>query len=354
MMPAAIIPRRACFGWSVPRRSNPAFSAQRGQAMTETLVMAAAIIPFLLAVPLIAKYQDIRHASVAASRTLAFECAIRPQVCSDAQAGAAMADRIRRRHFSRQDIDVFSNDVLTDQRFGQEAHRFWRNPDGSPMLASPDDVSVALSQHRSDALLSGYQVALEKFRNRNSTARTNAPPATSQPSPFAGLTQAMSHVVGPDAFGLSLHGGLLKAEVQARVPLDSRLAAALGGTDPVLLQFRSRTAVLADSWNASSAKGTEASSLQYRVEQGRRLPSLQRISHLIEEVVGRAVPDALTGSALGDPEVLLDGLYSPARVLIQNTDMDVLAPGGRGFQARPVDVEVVPADRLGPPEGAQR
>ena len=51
---------------------------QRGQALAETIVVISfVIVPFFVAVPLLAKYQDMRQATVSASRTAAFECSVR-------------------------------------------------------------------------------------------------------------------------------------------------------------------------------------------------------------------------------------------------------------------------------------
>ena len=44
---------------------------QGGQSLVEAAVLAAALVPLLLAVPLLAKYQDLRHAAIAASRSAA-------------------------------------------------------------------------------------------------------------------------------------------------------------------------------------------------------------------------------------------------------------------------------------------
>ncbi|MDO4904526.1 MAG: hypothetical protein Q4A16_03085 [Lautropia sp.] len=330
-------------------------AGQSGQAMTETLVIAAAVLPFLLAVPLLAKYQDIRHASVAASRTVAFECATRPQYCADGQVAHEMVDRIRRRHFGRQDIDLHSHDTVVNQDVDQESHRFWRNPDGRPMIARFEDVSVNVVQRDSDALRSAHRMipahvwqAVSGGGGSAQQARSTG--ARSSGSGFNRLSTAASKVAGPDAFGLALHGGLVTAQVQARVPLHPRLAEALGSGAGHELNFGGRLVILTDGWNASSAKGSESSSLQSRVEQGRRLPSMRRLADLNALVVGRGLADLMARLPGSDPEEVLDLAYRPVLEMIHlpaKFKGDVLAPGGKDFRRRPVDVEVVPEDRLG-------
>ena len=55
---------------------------QRGQALAETMVVISFVmLPFFVAVPLLAKYQDMRQATVSASRTAAFECSVRFEAC---------------------------------------------------------------------------------------------------------------------------------------------------------------------------------------------------------------------------------------------------------------------------------
>ena len=79
------------------RRQLP---AQAGQALTEFLVVALALIPLFLLIPMIAKYQDIGHSTQMASRYAAFEATIR----NDAH-GAFKTDANAAKRASRVAVD---------------------------------------------------------------------------------------------------------------------------------------------------------------------------------------------------------------------------------------------------------
>lgn len=334
---------------------------ETGQAMTETLVLAVAVLPFVIAVPLIAKYQDIRHATVSASRTAAFECSIRPDACADGQAGAGIEAHVRRRHFSQRQIAIHSHDTPSGQSLGVDGNRFWRNRDGRPLIASDEDVSVSISQRQATALSSAHRDATNRQgqprRQGRDAARTGMDADRMLPrhdGRLADLASAMSKAVGPDAFGMPLFGGLVTAEVQSRAFFDPKLVEGLDWDRPLdrPLSFASRTVVLTDSWNASSARGPEASSLKSRVDQGKRLPSLQRFASLGEELIGMAPPGAITRSAATDPEAILSMVYAPTVWLLHNLRWlggRIVVPNGEDFRRLEVDVEVVPEDRLKKP-----
>lgn len=352
---AADWPEGDCFAnWqpALPGRAAGSFR-QTGQAMTETLVIAIAVLPFLVAVPLIARYQDIRQATQAASRTVGFECAVRGDYCSDPQNQAEITRQVRRRHFSRQDMDLHSHDEASDASIEQDAHRFWRDRKGQPLIASFDDVSVAIRRQDADALANGHREAAgqqQAAQHSGSRQQTTAEASPRQRGLVA-LGRALSHAVGPDAFGMSLSGGLLSASVQASVPLDERMQRVLAGIQGRdagrALGFASKTVVLSDSWNASSPKGSESSSVRNRVAQGRRLPSLQRLSRVTGELMGSAPAELFGALPAADPEDAFRLLYKPMETVItMSADQRFLAPGGRAFNHYEVDVEVVPEDRL--------
>ncbi|MDO4682253.1 MAG: hypothetical protein Q4B17_05625 [Lautropia sp.] len=334
---------------------------EKGQAMTETLVLAVAVLPFVLAVPLIAKYQDIRHATVSASRTAAFECSIRPDACADGEASAGIEAHVRRRHFSQRQIAIHSNDTPSGQSLSVDGNRFWRSRDGRPLIASDEDVTVSISQRQATALSSAHREAANKHgqprRRGRDGARASGDADQMLPrhdSRLSDLASAMSKAVGPDAFGMPLFGGLVTAEVQSRALFDPKLVEGLDWDRPRdrPLSFASRTVVLTDSWNASSARGHEASSLKSRVDQGKRLPSLQRFASLGEELIGMAPPGAITRSAVTDPEAILSMVYAPTVFLIHTLARlpgNIVVPHGQNFRRLEVDVEVVPEDRLKKP-----
>ena len=107
-----------------------------------------------------------------------------------------------------------------------------------------------------------------------------------------------------------------------------------------------RTAVLVDSWNASSGKGREARSVHSRVERGGRLPGLADAASPLREA-GRWAPAGSLGAAQdGGAEAAIDVLYAPIRTLITSPLMAPVEPRGSLFRYHEVDVDVVPADRL--------
>jgi hypothetical protein len=300
---------------------------QRGQSLVEAVVLAAAVVPLFLAVPLLAKYQDLGRAAIAASRSAAFECSVRPEDCAGATP-AAFADDLRRRHFGRPDRDLLSNGAMMDEPAGGSSNRFWVDRRGQGLLASFEDVSVDVAAGHSDAVRGAWLHGA---------------------GPVAGMPAGSRAVVGaaaPGAFGLALENGLVTAGVSAGVSLDRTLAQWLQQPQGMALALRGRTAVLVDAWNASSAKGGEATSLQARVERGWRLPGLGQAAAMFAEA-GRSSPAGELGEMRGaDAEEIIDGLYSPIRTLITSPMMAPVEPRGSLFRYHEIDVEIVPGDRL--------
>lgn len=305
--------------------ARPMPGRQQGQAMVESLTVMLALLPFVIAIPLIAKYQDIRHATLSAARTASFECSVRVENCTHEASRRQINEQIRRRHFSRHHINLHSDDTVDDSMMADERRRFWSGRNGQPMLASFGDVSLSISQEKADAV---RELKLGSLK-------------------VGKLATALSKFAGPDAFGLPLNDGLVTAQVQSRVKLDDSFGRHLpAGLLPEHLNFRERSVVLVDAWNASSARGSEARSLASRVEQGRRLPAastllqeLGRFTHLAPlELIGEAIPR-------DDPEKALRLFYRPLETVLRNDPL--LNKNRRGqFHHYEVDVEVLPTDRV--------
>ncbi len=294
-------------------------ASQRGQALVEATVLAAALLPFLLAVPLIAKYQDIRHAAISAARTAAFECSIRPDNCDGPAAEAAAAGELRRRHFASHGRDLLSNDAPQDPGAAGDRNRFWVDQRGAPLLARFDDVRLDMSTASSDAIA-------------GAVARWNT-----------GLLPA-----GPGAFGLVAEAGLATASVQASVSPGRTLAQWLVRPAGLQLALSAQAAILVDAWNASSGKGAEPRSFESRVDQGRRLPGLGSSAGQLAVAAGLA-PSGSLGDGGEGAEGLIDSLYTPVRELITGPLLAPVEPRGSLFRYHQIDVDVVPADRLGEP-----
>ena len=121
-----------------PCHSRP---RQRGQATTEFAVLALALVPIFIAVPLIGKYIDMNQAAEQASRYVAFEAAAR-NTSSSWKTDAEIAVEVRRRFFSNSDAPVKTNDVAGD--FAANRNPVWTDHAGNPLIAKfEDDVGVA-------------------------------------------------------------------------------------------------------------------------------------------------------------------------------------------------------------------
>lgn len=105
-----------------------------GQALTEFLVVALALIPLFLLMPMIGKYQDIAHATQMASRYAAFQAFNRN---GDTTAGwtpeSELADDLRRRFFSNTDAPIKTKDVAGN--FLANQNLLWLDPTGEPLIS---------------------------------------------------------------------------------------------------------------------------------------------------------------------------------------------------------------------------
>lgn len=131
---------------------------QRGQALTEFLVAAVALIPLLLLTPVIAKYQDIGSSTQAASRYVAFDAMTRNDSVSSWKPEAQLADEVRRRFFSNIDAPIKTNDVAGN--FKAHQNLFWRDPRDAPLIADfNSDVTVSFGASRAGTHGGGFSAA---------------------------------------------------------------------------------------------------------------------------------------------------------------------------------------------------
>ena len=305
---------------------------QHGQSLVEVVVLAASLVPLLLAIPFIAKYQDLHHAAIAASRSAAFECSVRPDDCTAGgqPVQARLADDLRRRHFARHDRDLLSNDALADQLPAGERNRFWVDRRGEPLLAAAADVAVDVRAGELDAARRAWDRA----------------PGPGLP---AGGSAVGLPAAAPAVFGLELDRGLVTAGVRARVSLNRTLSGWLQQPQGMALGLSGRTAVLVDAWNASSGSGTEVRSFHSRLQRGWRLPSLSEAAGMLGEAGRLAPAGALEATDDVGAEAAIDALYAPIRGLITGPLMAPVEPQGSLFRYHEVDVDVVPADRVAAP-----
>ena len=113
-----------------------------GQALTEFLVLALALVPLFLLMTVIAKYQDIAHSVQMASRYVAFEATTRNAAASIWKPPAQLAQDVQRRFFSNPDAPVKTNDAAGN--FEAHQNLFWRNHQGDTLIKNFErDVQVS-------------------------------------------------------------------------------------------------------------------------------------------------------------------------------------------------------------------
>lgn len=120
---------------------------QRGQALTEFLVVALALVPLFLLVPVIAKYQDIAHSSQLASRYAAFDATVNNDSTNGFKDADLLAQEVRRRFFSNIDAPIKSSDAPGN--FKAHQNLFWRGPNDQPLIQDINAVAVAVESTNS-------------------------------------------------------------------------------------------------------------------------------------------------------------------------------------------------------------
>ncbi|MDQ2736439.1 MAG: hypothetical protein M3Y55_15935 [Pseudomonadota bacterium] len=152
-----IDPATAAWQDKPPRRSHPRVR-ERGQALTEFLVAAIALVPLFLLIPLIAKYQDISHATQMASRYVAFDAFTHNDSLGTPKPEGQLADEVRRRFFGNADSPIKTNDVAGN--FLADHNLFWRDPNGDVLIKDfSNDVTVSYGPANASAHGNGFTAA---------------------------------------------------------------------------------------------------------------------------------------------------------------------------------------------------
>lgn len=276
---------------------------QRGQALVETALAATVLVPLLIGIALVGKLIDLRHATVTAARTLAFECAVRLDECSDASGRAVLTDELRRRLLMRDDREVLADDAAPDRPAAAERRAGWNDRAGRPMLARLSGLQADVRPQRLD----GPQGNL----------------ANSGAIAARGALTLLNEVAGPPRFGLRTWDGLQSAQVRLDLTATDLAGSRNGATGNdagagLPLRMQGRTAILADGWAASGPEGSDGTSVRERVEAGWRL---------------------------GAAEAGIDAGYAAVRGLLATMHALGLEPAADASRYHRVDVDVVPADR---------
>jgi hypothetical protein len=125
---------------------------QGGQATTEFAVLALALVPIFILVPLIGKYIDMNQTAEQASRYLAFEASAR-NTRSTWKTDDELATEVRRRFFSNSDAPVKTGDAAGN--FSAHRNPVWSDHTGKPLLQNfEDDVGVAGAKESYNAIAS--------------------------------------------------------------------------------------------------------------------------------------------------------------------------------------------------------
>jgi hypothetical protein len=129
-----------------------------GQALTEFLVVALALVPLFLLMPMIAKYQDLVYQTQMASRYVAFDASVRNEWQNSWKDPGQLAGEVRRRFYSNPDAPIKTND--TAGNFDAHRNLFWRRPANEPLIADFDkDVSVSFGETRNASQAAGLKAS---------------------------------------------------------------------------------------------------------------------------------------------------------------------------------------------------
>lgn len=250
----------------------------RGQALVEFVVICLVMVPLLLLVPVIAKYQDISHATQMASRYVAFEAMTRNDGMGSFKPVNQLAGETRRRFFSNPDAPIKTND--TAGNFLSNRNLFWLDPVGNSLISDFDaDVSLG-------------------FGPANSPDHTGAFSSASDGAPFSKPSIDVAGTLGLQS------RGIYTANVTVAL---GNIPSATGGLTKTFDEFRNinlrivrHTSVAIDPWTAGSPKVVESRIAKPTLVPGNLLSSLKPLTDVAVTLVEspKCLPDCF-GSSLG-------------------------------------------------------
>ena len=273
----------------------------RGQALVELLVAMIALVPLLFGIVWVAKVVDVRQATVAAARALAFECTVRVRACADPVAREVLVDEVRERFLAGPRAALRTGTTAADAPGAGRGEPFWTDRRGAPLIERIDDVGATIEAERFDSPLSFAAGPGEGL--------------------VSGASRLLSELAGPGRFGLDLQGGFVDASVRVDLARSRPEDGWVSALDAMPLSPSAHLAVLTDAWNASGPYGDAPDSVETRVSDGARLPGID------------------AAIALG---------YLPVRGLLVVADLLHFEPSAGDLRWHEIDVDLVPPDRIAP------
>ncbi len=219
---------------------NPAsiLASQRGQALTEFVVISLVLVPLLLLIPMIAKYQDMAHATQLASRYVAFEAMTRNDGMGDGSFKSVdeLGQEASRRFFGNANAPIKTGDAAGN--FKAHQSMFWRDHKGNALIKNfGSDVMVTFGHAKSASHDEAYSVA-------------------SDAKPFDTKSVNLREKMKLKA------NGIYSANVSLNV---ANLDSAAGGITKVFDEFKNidlvitrRTSLVPDTWTASGPEQVES------------------------------------------------------------------------------------------------
>jgi hypothetical protein len=242
----------------------------RGQALVEFLVLALALLPLFLLMPMIAKYQDVAHAAQMASRYVSFESMTRNAGAGSWKPEAQLAQQARRRFFGNSDAPIKTDDGAGN--FPANQNLFWRSPGQQALIA---DIGRDVTLH---------------FGTASGTAHRDGYSAADDGLPF--------NLVGAAAQRMGLQSdGIYTAQVDVAL---LNLPAGLKNYAPfdsINLTMKRHTSVLVDAWTASNPGQVES-----RIDHPVLFPGalLAPARQLVDPVIGVVELFHVPGPGLGE------------------------------------------------------
>lgn len=140
------------------KHSQSSLHSAKGQALAEFIVLALALVPLFLIIPVIAKYQDISNSTQMASRYVAFDATTRNDSMSTWKPATQLADEVRRRFYSNTDAPIKTDD--TAGNFMAHQNLFWRDPKGDSLINNIGvDVAVSFGEAHAATHSQGFKSA---------------------------------------------------------------------------------------------------------------------------------------------------------------------------------------------------